>query len=48
MLRLDQGLQLLADLRQSLEHIEPIGHIGKIVLTVEIGPRAARVEDRER
>ena len=46
-LGVDRSLQLLADFGQSFEHVQPIGHIRKIVLAVKIGTSAARIEDAE-
>ena len=40
MLGVDRGFQLFAELRQSFKHIETVGHVGKVVLAVEIGARA--------
>ena len=32
---------------QPFEYIEPVGHIGEIVLSVEVGASATRVENRK-
>ena len=41
-------LEQCVRLRQSLEHIDPVGRMGKVIFAVEAGTRAARVKDRER
>ena len=40
-------LELLVQLGQAIQHIEPIWHVGEIVLAVQVGTRTPSVKNRQ-